>query len=332
MVADSLFELFSGLAPPAGDGESTFSTARIKGYPSHRLGKTAAGEPALLVAVAAKAAASPAPPVRLTHLTIQHETRCRIESRRGAAEETFSVVRLRGADPLLVEYFLTTLPAFITAIGVRPTRTEINTALASLVELFRALADAPATTVQGLWAELFLISQASEPLIVAKAWHAVPEERYDFCLGAQRVEVKSASGRRRQHHFSLEQLRPAAGACVLVASVLMERAAGGTALGTLLGEVRKLMAAAPDTAIALEKNVARLLGRDWEFALKESFDAELAASTLQFYPSRLVPCIPTPLPDGISGVHFVADLTHAKPLKLGELRKAGGLTAACTPR
>ena len=91
-----------------------------------------------------------------------------------------------------------------------------------LIELFRAMTTPSRKSVQGLWAELFLIAQSRQPTILVDAWHMLPEDRYDFAMDDQRIEVKSFSGSLRQHHFSLEQLQPPEGVKTLIASMLVE--------------------------------------------------------------------------------------------------------------
>jgi hypothetical protein len=83
----------------------------------------------------------------------------------------------------------------------------VGRALESLIELFRMLTIPPKESVQGLWGELYLMAQANDPVRLAGAWHARPEELFDFSEGAELLEVKSAAGYDREHHFSLDQLR-----------------------------------------------------------------------------------------------------------------------------
>lgn len=69
-----------------------------------------------------------------------------------------------------------------------------------LIELFRAIAKPARKSLQGLWAELFLISRAHQPAILVNAWHTVVEDRYGFAVDNQRIEVKGFSGQIRQHY------------------------------------------------------------------------------------------------------------------------------------
>jgi hypothetical protein len=80
----------------------------------------------------------------------------------GATEsvETLAVLKCTTDDPMLREYFLRSLSGTVTALPAIPTEEDIATAVAKLVELFRALKAPPRTSLQGLWCELFLIGRA----------------------------------------------------------------------------------------------------------------------------------------------------------------------------
>lgn len=56
-----------------------------------------------------------------------------------------------------------------------------------------------------------------------KYWHSIPEEKFDFNAGTERVEVKSSSTFERKHTFSSEQLNPPADTQVLIASVFVKQ-------------------------------------------------------------------------------------------------------------
>jgi hypothetical protein len=90
----------------------------------------------------------------------------------------------------------------------------------------------PRKSVQGLWAELFLMARLRDPSALVAAWHSQLGDLYDFSAGSQRIEVKSAIGRIRRHHFTLEQVLPIPRTRVLIASVLVERGRGYIRCGT----------------------------------------------------------------------------------------------------
>jgi Putative PD-(D/E)XK family member, (DUF4420) len=208
----------------------------------------------------------------------------------------------------------------------------VREALDRLVELFRALERPPRASVLGFWGELFVMSCATDVVTMGRAWHLLPEERFDFSLGSQRLEVKAASGRRREHHFALEQLLPISGTQAIIASLLLERSSAGASISDLLESIR---AAARDDAellLHIDRVVAGALGSAWRRAMDERFDDRLAASTLASFDPGTVPKPTSAPPPEVSDVHFRADLSHCAAMPLEGLREEGGLFEAALPR
>jgi hypothetical protein len=199
------------------------------------------------------------------------------------------------------------------------------------VELFRALAQPPTKSVSGLWAELFIIRNARDAGALVRAWHASPEERYDFVSAAQRIEIKASAGRERVHHFSLAQLTPPAGCHVIIGSMFVERVGSGTSLGDLIDEVRGLVAGDVELQQRIDTVVASTLGNALRLSLSERFDREQALDSISFFSEDSVPKIAVPVPSGVSDVHFRADLGQSEPITPELLSQKGGIFAAAVP-
>jgi hypothetical protein len=226
-------------------------------------------------------------------------------------EDRFSIVRCVGDDPALHTYFLRVAAVLLMELGVYPSSTSVSRAIDRLIELFRAMARAPRKSVRGLWGELYLIAQAPDPTLLVSAWHALPEDLYDFNMGSQRIEVKSASNRIREHHFSLDQLHPPDGTKVVVASLFVERAGAGTSATDLIDQVRGLVGSNSNLLSHIDQIVGLTLGADWRHAAEDRFDRETANSSLSFYASDTIPKVSTALPAAVSAVHFrLRLLTH----------------------
>ena len=129
------------------------------------------------------------------------------------------MIRCASTDRALHLYFLRVADAVLATFGEQPTGREVTQAIDHLVELFHAVEQPARKSLQGLWAEVFLIARAADPAALVEAWHGVSTDRYDFMVGSQRIEVKSTAGSTREHHFSLEQLHPPEGTEVLIASL-----------------------------------------------------------------------------------------------------------------
>jgi Putative PD-(D/E)XK family member, (DUF4420) len=145
--------------------------------------------------------------------------------------------------------------------------------------------------------------------VLAGAWHISPDERYDFSITSNRVEVKSSGRRDRCHHFSLEQLETPPGTSLLIASINLERSSGGLSLGELIEETSDGVSI--ELGNRVREIVSETLGNTFQAALHVAFDRELAQSSLRYCWSSNVPRIARPLPDHVSDVRFTADLACA---------------------
>jgi hypothetical protein len=294
--------------------------------------KDSDGQPALLVSTVHSGSSLP-PPVRLENLSVEHGVDCKIWRGDTMTEEgTFTVLRCRSADANLRDHFLSVGGPLVAYMGANPTPAHVALLVNALVQLFRALSEPARKSVQGLWAELFLIARARDCRAMMRAWHPDPDERYDFSAGAERIEVKCAVGRSRRHYFSLEQVSPPATTVVLIASVCTDRAGGGTSLGNLMTELRARLTLDPELLLRLESVAALTLGRSLLEALKEAYDLELAEQSLRFFDVAAIPRPAGQMPREVSEVRFVADLSSVETTDLALHTGASGLFEAALPR
>ena len=310
-----LFQSFDSITA-TNDGDR-FTASPIPDYQPHRLGKDALGRPLLLISIFNIRSQSQYTPVVLEHLRVQYNLNCRISRPDGTFEEgIFTVVRCTGEDVTLQDYFLRVMSTIVISLGDQPTQSDVAHAINQLIELFRAMAKVPRKSVQGLWAELFLISQARQPDILVDAWHTVVEDRYDFAMDDQRIEVKSFSGDIRLHHFSLEQLHPPEGLKALVASVSVKSSQAGVSISDLRGKIQTRLGSDLDPLLHIDKVIALTLGDAWQQASDARFDEKLAEESLAFYETSGIPSVNPNLPSGVSGVHFRSDLTECSTTEI----------------
>jgi len=325
----TLTDLFERLSPPPDTGQLTFSAVPIPRHEQHRLAKDVEGAPCLLLCVQ-DVAPRPAP-IRLEHLSVEHNAHCTVYTTDGESVGRFTILRCQNASSPLRELFLCLAEPLLYDLREHPTPTDIHRVVTALVELFRAAATPGRKTVQGLWAELFVIASADCPNILIQAWHTAPEDRYDFANGPKRIEVKSSGTRVRQHRFSLEQLTPTPGTRVIVASLFAEQSAGGASIDDLLTRIVSIVDAA-----ALQAHLQRItylaLGNTWLEAMTAKFDTEVAAASLRFVDATAVPSLTGPVPPGVTRVRFCSDLSASPTVSTDELVRAGGLFAAVRPR
>jgi hypothetical protein len=301
----------------------------IPGYDQHRLSKDAQGKPLLLISIVDARSQKQTAPIVLEHLTVMPDMDCRISRPDGTLEAgRFTVVRCTGADATLQTYFLRIASTIVTSLKNRPTQFDVTYAINRLIELFRAMTKPPRKSVQGLWAELFLISQSRQPAILVNAWHTLPEDRYDFAMDDQRIEVKSVSGRLRQHHFSLEQLHPPEGVKTLVASVFVERSRAGESIVDFVEKIRVRLGNHSDLILHMDTIIALTLGDGWRHISEARFDRRLAKESLAFFEASAIPSVNPNLPVGVSGVRFRSDITGIPTAEISHHRAEGGLFEA----
>ncbi len=326
MTLPDFLSLYQALSPGEPDGR--LSAIRIPDV-GHRIARGREGGPILLITVQRSDTPAP-PPLVLEHLTLQHDVVCRVVAPDGSSEtSSFSVATC--TSPELGEHFLRVVGPVVELMGQEPTRKDASVAFRRLSELFRTLRSKPRKSAQALFAELFVMATSSDTALLARAWHLHPEDRYDFSSGNERVEVKSTGGEERHHHFSLEQVRPEAGARVLIASVRVVPSADGLAVKGLLDSVRAVLSDDPELLLHVDRVVSDYLGDSLRHAIKERFDQEVARGSLRLFHAKDVPAVRLPLPRGVSNVRFLSDLSGVAPARPDELPEGTGLLRAVVP-
>lgn len=332
MAAPDLLEVFQSLVMPmpAATGHE-LAAVPIPGADSHRLAKDASGSPCILIRQ--RAQTSRQTPIRLENLLISFDVPCRVRHPAGNHEEdTFTIARCSNRNPALFQHFLKIVSPMIAALGAAPTATAVRRAIFGMVELFQALSVPGKKTIQGIWAELLLIRLSRDPIAMASAWHREAQEHFDFADGPQRIEVKSNNDRRREHYFSLEQLTPAGGSQIVIASVFVERSGGGVSLQTLFDETRALLAADPEAVSRFDVVFYPALGSGWSDAMDESFDLQLATESIAFYRAEAIPTPQNPRVDAVFDVRFRSDLGSVAAVPVSELEGLGGVCRAAIPQ
>ena len=323
----NLIELFQFVKPVAAtDDEDCFSSILIPGHEPHRLGKDGQGRSLLLISIFGIPIQRQPAPVILENLTVMYNQNCRVSRSDGTfEEERFTVVHCTSEDTTLQDYFLKVASTIIISLKDQPTQSDVAHAMNQLIELFRSMARPPRKSVRGLWAELFLIAQSRQPTILVDAWHSLPEDRYDFAMDDQRIEVKSFSGNIRQHHFSLEQLHPPEGVKTLVASVLVEHSQAGESIADLREKIQTYLGNDSNLLLHIDKVIALTLGDGWQQANEACFDQWLAEESLAFYEAAAIPSVNPNLPLGVSRVHFQSNLTGIPTIEISRYDAEDGL-------
>ncbi len=314
----SIMDMFTDLGDPpkTDDIAATFSVLHITGRPDALLAKDQAGNPAVLFSLNPDGHRGPKLRFNLDHISVDHDVSCSIYEDNGdSVEARFTIIRCQNADEELKLYFLRLASLLIDSLSLFPTYLEIERAVSFLLELFAATKRTPLKSIRGLWAELLTIAESKDPKFFLLAWRCHDTNRHDFGYGHERVEVKSTSGRIRQHHFGLEQLEDIGSDRIVVTSLFVEEHPGGTSVAELTDEIAEYVSDSVELKWKLESNVAQFLGSGWASASTMFFDRALAKDTIQYFWASQIPRPSLPENGNVHSVRFVADLSSLQALE-----------------
>jgi len=300
------FETYLLLPSPEVAGELV--GCRVESADGIWIAKDATGFPQLLIQPASDTPNLPR--FMLRHLEIDPACRCTVRLPSSPPEQ-FTATRIRclATEPELTDFFFRTTATIIDSMPKPYTSEAICAGLDRVAELFRQLSGKPTRTLQGLWAELFLLSRATDMPKAASAWQTSPHALTDFSDRDESVEVKSTTGDSRRHHFKLAQLVPPAGHRWVVASLLLHEDPQGTSLQSLWERIEDGLAATPHLRIHVASRIATALGESWRFSESYRVNEALAAADLRVFNVAEIPRLDSQPFPAISNVEFVVDLS-----------------------
>lgn len=321
----NLIELYDTLSFPDGD-DKVFNAIQIPEYPNFRVAIDIEGNPVILLSVFNAIKNIALKNFRLKYLQLEQNIECKISENGKSTFQTFTVITFTSTDRNLQEYFLRISETLIKTLSNKPTQQQVIESLNKFVEVFRALTDTPTNTVHGLWTELFLIDSSKSPKIVLSYWHNIPEEKFDFNSGEEKIEVKSNSNFERVHTFSSEQLNPPKGTEVLVASIFIRQNNSGQNIQQLVDSITTKVNYEIDLIDKLNNIVCKTLGNSLEQSIKIKFDYNIAKDSLQFYKQQDISKIEEiHIPNEVSEVKYKSNLTELNTVNIKTIEKKGNL-------
>lgn len=248
------------------------------------------------------------PPINLQHLTVEFGIRYRVRAPAGVVEDEFVVITLRGDDLGLAEAFCLVADTIVAALPETSAVSDIEKAVREFIEMLSALSLPSSRAVAGLWAELWLMSVASDPPAAVAAWHGDPVDRFDFSFVGHFVEVKATEREERSHEFSYEQLRRSE-TPIKVASLRLRRAQAGKSVADLVATLQDGLNA--ELRTKLVRNVFGAIGSAVSEASEIRFDEEFAELNLRVIAADRVPVVVIPEGSPITAVRFRINLDDA---------------------
>jgi hypothetical protein len=247
---------------------------------------------------------------RYEHMQVQLDQKLSVEYGNSVAiERIFHVLSFRSDDKNIQIYFLQYIEGVVNKMGDYIQFQDLVPLLATALSLFRLVSSPPKTELQGLWAELCMIAESSNPEDMANEWHVTNSTLWDFQSKDRIVEVKSTTSGQRIHEFKNDQLlMPKNVETSVIASFILTRTDDGESIWDLLKEINRKVS--PKASEKVYKLVHELLGN--RIAQSESirFDRRMAKSQLLFYAIDSVPAFDrTSIPLEISDVRFKVNFT-----------------------
>jgi hypothetical protein len=245
--------------------------------------------------------------VVLKHLQVEYDIPYRIETDGSVVEGRFSVIRTQSETPELHEFFCRTMEGLVGSLPLTPSYEQVDGAIRTAIELFRALSRPARKSVAGIWAELLVIAEAEDVSGAVRAWHSNPFEKFDFSFPSHKVEVKASEKESREHEFGLEQLGDLGATPVSVLSIKMRMASGGVSVTELVREINSKLAL-PVLRDKLLSNVCDALGADFVDCADYRFDRQFAIANMRRLPAKKVPRVSVPTGAAITSVRFNVDI------------------------
>ena len=316
---------YKSLSIPQKRNKNVFNAEIIEDFPFARIAVNSVGNPVVLIKSIIDDTFLTQKNVRLKHIELSHNVECKIIENNLTNYENFSVIVFTDKEVNLRKYFFGIAENLIKQLSDNPTQKEVFNIFRNFVEIFRALSKTPSKTVQGIWSELFLISNSEDPNTLLNYWHNIPNEIFDFNADLEKVEVKSSSALERIHIFSSEQLTPPDDKKVIIASLFTKQNSKGQNITDLIGRI-KTRITNQDLISKMLNIISTTLGSSAEQGLKIKFDYDLAKNSLKYYDIKDISKIEKiNIPSRVSEVKYKSDLTSITPIEFKNLKTDGVL-------
>lgn len=311
----NLNELSDLIIMPQETDSFQFSAVSIPNYRNHRLAKDRLNNLLLLISFTNIHKTKVFGDFQLDNLFVNLDVKCVIKQENTFVEKEFCIIGYNGQDLLLKKYFLQLCELLLAELSHLPTIQDVKKTIQNLITLFKLASQPQKKTVQGLWAELFLILNSQNPYVLVDYWHSFPEEKYDFNSGLDRIEVKSSSKDSRNHRFSLLQLNPPDNCNLIIASIFVIQSSNGTSIKSFQEDIEAKLSGNLELIKKLRLQIAETLGDALFKGIEMKFDIEIAKESLSYYNSIDVPKIELKyISHGVSEVSFSSDLSNSKTI------------------
>lgn len=160
------------------------------------------------------------------------------------------------------------------------------------------------SAITGLMGELLIVTTSTDPSLAVKFWHSNVDDKFDFSGSNFRLEVKTTTTERRNHHFSSHQIPGNVPDKTFVASVQVVRVENGTTMSEIINDLRPKLNS--DEFVKVTEIVHRTIGVPAELVSEYQIDLNATIMGTRLLKSFDVPR-PTPN-DGVISMEWLANL------------------------
>lgn len=311
----SIFKIFHELKKQTSDNDDSFKVVSLPFIKNHKIGISQIEQPMFFIkcedSLNVKSIDS-----NLEFISVQFNRKCQLKANKNKIEEDlYCIISLKTDSIELQEYFLEIVYLIIKNLTDKPLIKDLKIEVDKLINLFAKFSNPPVKTIQGLWAELLVIEQSSDPDYLIRGWHSSKNDKFDFNDGLDKLEVKSTSKSRRIHNFSIEQLNPNKNSSLIIASIFTVETGLGKNIFGLIELIEKRIKD-KELYFRLNEIIAQTLGKDFEKSFDVFYDYQLAVDSIKYYYGEIVPTINSKcIPIQLTNVRFDCDLTDIPHLK-----------------
>lgn len=282
-------DIFLSLPLPKHQDGNSFSAVVIDDYNNHRIAKDIHGCPCLLIGISINDKRENIPILELYNLKVYYNQLCSVEVGKYKQEKNFTIIKYVGEDEFLKYHFLSICSILLHSLGNEVSNVGVTKIVNRFIELFKSIQSPAKNTIQGIWGELFLINECNNIKGLLEAWHAVPEELYDFGFKNSRIEVKTSSDGKRTHEFSYEQLLSPTNVKVFIASLFVKRLTVGISVLDLVNQIETKINGDFKLIEKLHFVLNETLGEDIFHINSLRFDYEIAKDSFRVFNAIDVP-------------------------------------------
>jgi len=316
----NLLDTFLELVVPNSENSKLFNALTLNEFPFAKIGVNNEGFPVILISSVTDRTFLLQKNVRLKYIELTHNLECKVSENGSSKFDNFTVIVFRSEQLNLQSYFLGVAETLLQSLSKKPTQKEVFETFKNFIEIFRSLSDSPLKTLQGLWAELFLIDIAENTECLLNYWHNITEEKFDFNADLEKIEVKSSSSLDRIHFFSAEQLDPPQDKQILIASLFTKQTTNGKSITDLMQSIQSKVS---ETSLKekLFSIVSKTLGNSFEQSIRIKYDYDLASNSLRFYRHQDISKIErVNIPERVSEVKYKSDLNDVKSVSPNSIK------------